>query len=106
MLRTALSYAAGRLTAPAAACATLRDAPDSAAHDALLATLPEGAELRRRLDRAPQGDLPRAPRRRRPSAVDLIPTPYHGRPPRDLGGLFRGQAKGSTSHFHAYATAH
>src|SRR3982751_6517572 len=43
-----------------------------AAHDALLATLPELAELQRRVNRALQGDLPRCLRRRRqPLAIDL-----------------------------------
>src|SRR3954453_11805573 len=73
MLWTLLFYAASRLTSLAAACATLRDAPsDTAAHDALLATLPGPAELQRRLNRALQGDLPRALRRRQPLAVDLV----------------------------------
>ena len=70
-LWTLLCYAASRITSLAAACASLRDAPsDTAAHDALLATLPAMAELQRRLNRALQGDLPRALRRRRqPLAV-------------------------------------
>src|SRR6516164_3638188 len=56
-----LFYAASRLTSLAAACAALRDAPsDTAAHDALLVTLPAFAELQRRLNRALQGDLPPA----------------------------------------------
>src|SRR5947209_3623805 len=62
-----LLWAASRLSSLAAACAALRDAPsDSAAHDALLATLPALAELQRRVNRALQGDLPRCLRRRRP----------------------------------------
>src|SRR5438105_15432819 len=66
VLWTVLFYAASRITSLAAACAALRDAPsDTAAHDALLATLPNQAELQRRLNRALQGDLPRALRRRR-----------------------------------------
>jgi Transposase DDE domain len=108
MLWTVLFYAASRLTSLAAACATLRDAPsDTAAHDALLATLPQSAELQRRLNRALQGDLPKALRRRRqPLAIDLTLIPYHGQPLRDLSEIFRSQAKSGTSHFHAYATAY
>lgn len=108
MLWTLLCYAASRITSLAAACATLRDAPsDSAAHDALLATLPEMAELQRRLNRALQGDLPKALRRRRhPLSIDLTLTPYHGQPLRDLSEIFRSKAKSGTSHFHAYATAY
>jgi Transposase DDE domain len=108
MLWTLLSYAASRMTSLAAACASLRDAPsDTAVHDALLATLPQSAELQRRLNRALQGDLPRGLRRRRqPLAVDLTLRPYHGKPLRDLSEIFRSQAKSGTSHFHAYATAY
>jgi putative transposase len=108
MLWTVLFYAASRLTSLAAACATLRDAPsDTAAHDALLATLPKSAALQRRLNRALQGDLPHALRRRRqPFAIDLTLTPYHGKPLRDLSEIFRSQAKSGTTHFHAYATAY
>ena len=44
ILWTCLFYAASRITSLAAACAALRDAPsDTAAHDALLATLPNDA---------------------------------------------------------------
>jgi hypothetical protein len=108
VLWTVLFYAASRMTSLAAACAALRDAPsDTAAHDALLATLPQSAELQRRLNRALQGDLPHALRRRRqPLAVDLTLLPYHGQPLRDLSEIFRSQAKSGTSHFHAYATAY
>jgi Transposase DDE domain len=108
VLWTVLFYAASRMTSLAAACAALRDAPsDTAAHDALLATLPKSAELQRRLNRALQGDLPHALRRRRqPLAVDLTLLPYHGQPLQDLSEIFRSQAKSGTSHFHAYATAY
>lgn len=108
VLWTVLCYAASRITSLAAACAALRDAPsDTAAHDALLATLPNRAELQRRLNRALQGDLPHALRRRRqPLAVDLTLLPYHGQPQKDLSEVFRSQAKSGTSHFHAYATAY
>jgi hypothetical protein len=82
MLWTVLLYAAARITSLAATCAALRDAPsDTAVHDALLSTLPTTAELQRRVNRALQGDLPRALRRRRPPlAIDLHLVPYHGLP--------------------------
>jgi hypothetical protein len=107
-LLTVLFYAAARLISRAAACASLRDAPsDSALHAALLATLPEIPELQRRLNRALQGDLPKALRRRRqPLAIDLILIPYHGAPSKDAREVYRGQAKSGTTHFHAYATAY
>ncbi len=103
-----LFYAAARLISRAAACASLRDAPsDSALHAALMATLPEIHELQRRLNRALQGDLPQALRRRRPPlAIDLILIPYHGEPKDDPREIYRGPAKSGTTHFHAYATAY
>ena len=107
-LLTLLLYAAARLTSLAAACASLSKAPsDTAVRTALLATLPAINELQRRLNRALQGDLPRALRRRRqPLAIDLTLLPYHGEPLHDASEVYRSQAKGGTSHFHAYATAY
>jgi putative transposase len=72
-----------------------------------MATLPNSAELQRRLNRALQGDLPKALRhRRQPLAIDLILIPYHGEPLQDTSEVYRSQAKSGTSHFHAYATAY
>jgi putative transposase len=108
VLLTVLFYAAARITSLAAACTALLRAPsDTAAHDALLATLPKIHELQRRLNRALQGDLPKALRRRRqPIAIDLHLVPYHGQPLHDEDEVYRSQAKSGTSHFHAYATAY
>jgi len=107
-LWTVLCYAGSRIISLAAACAALRDAPsDTAAHDALLATLPPFAQLQQRLNRALQGDLPQALRRRRqPLAIDLTLIPYHGKPHKEHDEIYRSQAKSGTSHFHAYATAY
>jgi putative transposase len=107
-LLTVLFYAAARVISRAAACAALRDAPsDSALHAALMATLPDIAALQRRLNRALQGDLPKALRRRPPPlAIDLILIPYHGEPATDANEVYRGQAKDGTTHCHAYATAY
>src|SRR3954466_11441891 len=105
-LLTLLFYAAARLTSLSDACQSLRDAPsDEAARLALIATLPDFAELLRRLNAALAGDLPR-PLRRRPQrlAADLILIPYHGQPRADPDEIYRSQAKSGTSHFHAYAT--
>jgi hypothetical protein len=108
VLWAVLFYAASRITSLAAACKGLRDAPsDTTVHDALLATLPETHELQRRVNRALQGDLPKALRRRRPPlAIDLHLVPYHGAPLRDEREIYRSQAKGGTCSFHAYATAY
>jgi hypothetical protein len=103
-----LLYAAARIVSVAAACAALRSSPsDTAVHDALLAGLPEFAELQRRLNRALQGDLPNALRRKRqPMAIDLVLIPYHGLHLHQPDEVYRGQAKSGTTHFHAYATAY
>ena len=108
ILWAVLFWAASRITSLAAACAALCDAPsDTAAHDALLAGLPAFAELQRRLNRALQGDLPDALRRKRqPLAADLTLIPYHGQHLHDPDEIYRGQAKSGTTHFHAYATAY
>jgi hypothetical protein len=108
MLWAVLCYACARITSLAAACASLREAPSAtAAHDALLATLPGTAELQRRLNRALQGDLPKALRRRKqPLAIDLTLNPYHGQPLIDPNEVYRSKARHGTSHFHAYATAY
>src|SRR5262245_55804609 len=103
-----LFYAASRVTSLAASCASLKRAPsDSAVHEALLAALPEPAELQRRVNRALRGDLPRCLRRRRqPLAIDLHLIPYHGEPLRDPDEVYRSKARDGTSHFHAYATCY
>lgn len=108
MLWAVLFWAASRVASLAAACRSLRQAPcDTAVHDALLATLPETAELQRRVNRALQGDLPKALRRRRqPIAIDLHLVPYHGEPLCDPQEIYRSQAKSGTCSFHAYATAY
>jgi hypothetical protein len=108
MLWAVLFYAASRIASLAAACGALRRAPsDTAVHDALLATLPEAQELQRRVNRALQGDLPKALRRRRqPVAIDLHLVPYHGLPLHELKEIYRSQAKSGTCSFHAYATAY
>lgn len=103
-----LFYAASRLISIGAACLRLRDAPcSSALFNALLATLPEYAELQRRVNRALAGSLPKALRSRRQRlAIDLTLIPYHGQPFVDPKEIYRSLAKSGTSHFHAYASAY
>src|ERR1700750_1118408 len=94
-LLTLLFYAAARITSLADACRCLREAPsDEAARLALIATLPDFAELHRRLNPALAGNLPR-PLRRRPQrlAADLVLIPYHGQPLVDPDAISRSQAK-------------
>ena len=90
-----------------AACRDLADAPsDKTIRNALAATLPEIAELERRLNLALVTRLPKALRRKsRMLAIDLTLIPYHGQPAYDAKEIFRGAPKSGTTHFHAYATA-
>jgi len=108
VLWSLLLAAAARITSLSDACGRLRDAPsDETARKALLATLPDSAELQRQLNAALAGHLPKALRRRlQVLAIDLTLIPYHGQPFHDLDEIYRAQAKSGTSHFHAYATAY
>jgi DDE family transposase len=103
-----LFWAAARMTSLAAACAALTDAPcDQAIRNALLATLPDIAQLQRCLNRALAGGLPKALlRSRQYVAIDLTLLPYYGMPQSDPEELYRGQGKAGTRQFHAYATAY
>src|SRR5512135_1634342 len=108
VLWSVLLAAAARITSLSDACQRLRNGPsDETARQALLATLPDYAELQRRLNAALAGHLPKALRKHlQRLAIDLTLIPYHGRPFRDPDEIYRGQAKSGTSHFHAYATAY
>jgi len=102
-----LLIAAARVVSLFAACRDLADAPsDQTIRNALAASLPEIAELERRLNRALATKLPKALRRKaRMVAIDLTLIPYHGQPARHEREIYRGEAKSGTTHFHAYATA-
>src|SRR3954447_16907736 len=106
LLITLLFYAAARITSLSNACKSLRGAPsDETARLALIATLPDFAELQRRLNAALAGNLPRALRRSpQRLAADLVLIPSHGQPLHDPEEIYRSQPKSGTSHFHAYAT--
>lgn len=107
MMMQILLIAAARVVSIFAACRDLADAPsDQTIRNALFASLPEMAELERRLNRALVTDLPKALRRKaRMIAIDLTLIPYHGQPLRDENEIYRGSPKSGTTHFHAYATA-
>jgi hypothetical protein len=102
-----LLIAAARVVSVFAACRDLADAPsDQTIRNALAATLPEIAELERRLNLALVRHVPKALRRKsRMVAIDLTLIPYHGQPALDKKEVFRGEPKSGTTHFHAYATA-
>lgn len=102
-----LLIAASRVVSIFAACCDLADAPThDAVFDALYATLPEIAELEKRLNRSLCTELPKAlTRKSRKIAIDLTLIPYHGQPAFDENEVYRSKPKSGTSHFHAYATA-
>jgi putative transposase len=107
-LWSVLLVVAAGVTSIHAACDRLDElACEDTIRKALYATLPEFAELQRRLNRALAGRLPRALRRRpQRLAIDLTLIPYHGEHFRDPKEVYRSEAKDGTSHFHAYATAY
>jgi hypothetical protein len=103
-----LLVAATGVTSIHASCQRLEDiASEETIRKAIIASMPEFAELQRQLNRAMAGRLPRVLRRRSQRvAIDLTLIPYHGEPFRDQSEVYRSQAKQGTSHFHAYATAY
>jgi Transposase DDE domain len=106
-----LFVAAATLTSVYAACQRLQGAPsDDTLRKALLAMMPEFAQLQRRVNRALAAALPRALKRKRKQrlrlAIDLTLIPYHGQPEADPKEIYRSKAKDGTSHFHAYASAY
>lgn len=102
-----LLIAATRVVSIFAACHDLADAPsDQTIRNALADSLPEIAELQRRLNLALAWKLPKALRRKaRKVAIDLTLIPYHGLPFRCEKEIYRSNPKSGTTHFHAYATA-
>jgi len=102
-----LLIAAARTVSIFAACRDLADAPtDQTIRNALQASLPEIAELERRLNRSLCTKLPKALfRKSRRIAIDLTLIPYHGQPLHDEKEIYRSAPKSGTTHFHAYATA-
>jgi hypothetical protein len=99
--------ACARLVSVFAAAVGLDRAPSpETVRQALLANLPAIDLLERRCNRALRASLPRLKGRRHYLAIDPTLLPYHGLPWRDDDELYRSQAKGGTTHFHAYATAY
>jgi putative transposase len=107
MVLQILLIAASRVVSIFAACRDLADAPsDDTIRNALFATLPDIAELEKRLNRSLCTELPKAlTRKSRKIAIDLTLIPYHGQPAFDKKEIYRSKPKSGTSHFHAYATA-
>jgi len=102
-----LLIAAARTVSIFAACRDLADAPaDQTIRNALQASLPDIAELERRLNLSLRTNLPKALfRKARSIAIDLTLIPYHGQPHQNEKEIYRSAPKSGTTHFHAYATA-
>ncbi len=108
ILLSIVFVAAARLGSIYAACQRLAKGPsDETVRKALLNTLPDYAALRKAVNRALAGDLPKILRRRKQRlAIDLHLVPYYGEPYQDPKEIYRSQAKKGTNDFHAYATAY
>jgi hypothetical protein len=108
MLWAVLLVTAAEVSSLHAVCQWLGGLPaEETLRKAVYASLPDYAELQRRLNRALAGRLPGSLRRRRQRlAIDLTLIPYHGEPFRDRAEVYRSRGKAGTSHFHAYASAY
>jgi DDE family transposase len=108
MLLTILFAAAARVTSLSDTCKRLRGVPDEeVVAAALYETLPDYAALKRRVNAALAGHLPKA-LRQRPQIVafDLTLLPYYGADAHDNDQIYRSQAKRGTCSFSAYASAY
>ena len=103
-----LFAAAVRISSLSDTCRRLRDAPDEhAVAAALYSSLPAYAALRRQVNAALAGHLPKA-LRRRPQivALDMTLLPFYGAEARTDPEVYRSKPKRGTSSFYAYATAY
>ncbi|MHC5540328.1 hypothetical protein ACYOEI_19070, partial [Singulisphaera rosea] len=103
-----LFAAAVRISSLSATCQRLRDAPDEhAVASALYSSLPAYAALRRQVNAALVGHLPKSLRRRpQVVALDMTLLPYYGAEARTDPEVYRSKPKRGTSSFYAYATAY
>lgn len=105
---TVLFAAAARISSLSDTCHRLRGVPDEhVVAEALDSTLPDYNPLRRRVQAALQGHLPKALRRRpQVIAIDLTLLPYYGADRKTNPLVMRGQAKKGTCSFFGYGTAY
>jgi putative transposase len=105
---TVLFAAAARISSLSDTCRRLRDIPDEhAVAEALYSTLPEYNVLRRRVQAALHGHLPKALRRRpQVVALDLTLLPYYGVDAKTNPLVVRSKAKKGTCSFFGYGTAY
>lgn len=105
---TVLFAAAARISSLSDTCQRLLGVPDEhALAEALYSTLPDYNKLRRRVQDALLGLVPKALRRSAQGiAIDLTLLPYYGADRRTNPQIYRGQSKKGTNSFYAYATAY
>jgi IS4 transposase len=105
---TVLFAAAARISSLSDTCRRLRSVPDEhVVAEALYSTLPDYDRLRRRVQAALLGHLPKALRRRpQVIAIDLTLLPYYGADRKTNPFVVRSQAKKGTCSFYGYATAY
>lgn len=105
---TVLFAAAARISSLSDTCRQLRGVPDEhVVAEALSATLPDYHRLRRRVQAALHGHLPKALRRRpQVVALDLTLLPSDGADRRTNPLVVRGKAKKGTCSFSSYGTAY
>ena len=105
---TVLFAAAARISSLSDTCQRLRGIPDEhVVAEALYSTLPDYNRLRRRVQAALQGHLPKALRRRpQVIAIDLTLLPYYGADRKTNPHIVRSQAKKGTCSFFGYGTAY
>ena len=106
MLVALATLAAARLTSLSQVClGTVRSCSYETARKALLANVPDLAELEEKINEALCWNLPKVLRRKpQRMAIDITKTPYHGTHYEDPAEIVRGKSKSGTTHFHAYAT--
>jgi hypothetical protein len=107
-LLTVLFAAAARISSLSDTCRQLRRVPDEhVVAEALDATLPDYNRLRRRVQAALHGHLPKALRRRPQAlALDLTLLPYYGADRKTNPNVVRSKAKKGTCSFFGYGTAY
>lgn len=105
---TVLFAAAARISSLSDTCQRLRGVPDEhVVATALYSTLPSYEVLRRRVQDALKGHLPKALQRRpQVIAVDVTLLPYYGADAKTRPDVVRGQAKKGTCSFFGYGTAY
>jgi hypothetical protein len=108
MILTVLFAAAARISSLSDTCRRLRDVPDEhVIAEALYVTLPEYNVLRRRVQAALHGHLPKTLRRRpQVVALDLTLQPYYGADAKTNPLVVRSKAKKGTCSFYGYGTAY